>query len=120
LYVFSLKVTNTSGFSDTASVQVRVVNSGRSAGVDTGGVSFMVYPNPVGSTLTVRLTDPNVSGPVLLRMFDMQGRLVLSEETEISGGGELMTFNVSGLAKGVYALEVVVGKARSYQMVVKQ
>jgi hypothetical protein len=120
LYVFSLKVTNTSGLSDTASVQVRVVNSGRSAGVDTGGASFMVYPNPVGSTLTVRLTDPNTSGQVLLRMFDMQGRLVVSEETEVSVGGELMTFNVSGLAKGVYALEVVVGKARSYQMVVKQ
>jgi len=120
LYIFSLKVTNTSGLSDTASVQVRVVNSQRSAGVDTGGASFMIYPNPVGSTLTLRLTDPNASGPVLLRMFDMKGRLVLSEETEVSGGGELMTFNVSGLAKGVYALELVVGKAPSYQMVVKQ
>lgn len=120
LYVFSLRVTNTSGLSDTAAVQVRVVNSGRSAGVDTGGASFMVYPNPVENTLTVRLTDPNANGPVLLRMFDMQGRLVVSEETEVSGGGQLVTFGVNGLARGVYALEVVVGNARSYQMVVKQ
>lgn len=80
----------------------------------------MVYPNPVENTLTVRLTDPNANGPVLLRMFDMQGRLVVSEETEVSGGGQLVTFGVNGLARGVYALEVVVGNARSYQMVVKQ
>ena len=38
----------------------------------------------------------------------------------ISGGGQLMTMNVSGLARGVYALEVVAGRSRSYQKVVKQ
>jgi hypothetical protein len=119
LYVFSLKVTNASGLSDTASVQVRVVNSGRSAGADTGGAAFAVYPNPVASTIIVRFNDPNTSGQVLLRLFDMQGRLVVSEETEVNAG-QLVTFPVTGLAKGVYALQVVVGNARSYQMIVKQ
>jgi hypothetical protein len=49
----------------------------------------------------------------------MKGRMVVSEETEVSAG-QLVTFNVAGLAKGVYALEVVVGKAHSYQLIVKQ
>jgi hypothetical protein len=120
LYVFSLTVTDSSGQYDTASVRVRVINSQRNAGVDTGGAAFSVYPNPVESLLTVRFTDPNTSGPALLEVFDMKGRLVASEETEVSGGGQLLTLNVSGLANGVYALEVVVGKARSYQMIVKQ
>jgi hypothetical protein len=119
LYVFSLKVTDASGLSDTASVQVRVVNNQRSAGVDTGGAAFSVYPNPVGSVLMVRFTDPNTSGPALLRVFDMQGRMVVSEETVVNGG-QLVTFPVTGLARGVYALEVVVGKAHSYQLIVKQ
>ncbi len=119
LYVFSLKVTNAGGLSDTASVQVRVINNQRSAGADTGSAAFAVYPNPVGSTLTVRFTDPNTSGPALLRVFDMKGRLVVSEETEVSAG-QLLTFNVNGLARGVYALEIVVGKAHSYQLIVKQ
>jgi hypothetical protein len=119
LYVFSLKVTDASGLSDTASVQVRVVNSQRSAGVDTGGAAFSVYPNPVGSLLTVRFTDPNTSGPALLRVFDMKGRMVVSEETVVNGG-QLVTFPVTGLTRGVYALEVVVGKAHSYQLIVKQ
>jgi major membrane immunogen (membrane-anchored lipoprotein) len=120
LYVFSLKVTDASGQSDTASVQVRVINNQRSAGVDTGSAAFTVYPNPVGSLLVVRFTDPNTSGPVLLLVYDMKGRLVVSEETVVSGGGQLVNFNVAGLAKGVYALEVVAGKSRSYQMIVKQ
>ncbi|HET6252702.1 MAG TPA: PKD domain-containing protein [Puia sp.] len=120
LYVFSLKVTNTSGLSDTASVQVQVVNNKRTAQVDTGSAAFTVYPNPVGSVLTVRFTDANTSGKVLLRVFDLKGRLVVAEQTEVSGGGQLVTFNVSGLARGVYTLEVVAGKARSYQMIVKQ
>jgi hypothetical protein len=119
LYVFSLKVTNVSGLTDTASVQVRVMNNQRSAGVDTGGAAFAVYPNPVGSIVTLRFTDPNTSGPALLRVFDMKGRLVLTEETEVSAG-QLVTFNVAGLSRGVYALEVVVGKASSYQLIVKQ
>jgi hypothetical protein len=95
------------------------MNNQRSAGVDTGSAAFAVYPNPVGSTLTARFTDPNTSGPVLLRVLDMKGRLVESEETVVRAG-QLLTFNVNGLARGVYALEVVVGKAHSYQLIVKQ
>jgi len=120
VYVFALTVTNLSGLSDTASVQVRVINSARSAGVDTGSAAFMVYPNPVESTLSVRFTDPNTSGPALLQLYDMKGRLVVSEETVVSGGGQVVTMNVAGLARGVYALQVVIGKARSCQMIVKQ
>jgi hypothetical protein len=120
LYVFSLRVTNSSGMSATASVEVRVVNPQRTAVVDTGSAQVMVYPNPVESVLTIRFADPHVSGKVLIRLFDMKGRVVLSEETAISGAGQLVTLNVSGLAKGVYAMEVVAGNARSYQMIAKQ
>jgi hypothetical protein len=119
-YVFSLTVTNSSGLTDTASVQVRVVNNQRTAAADTGSSAFSVYPNPVESILTVRFADPHVSGKVMLRMFDLKGRMVLVEETNVTTGAELVSLTVSGLAKGVYALEVIVGKSKSYQMVVKQ
>jgi hypothetical protein len=120
LYVFSLRVTNTSGMSDSAQVQVRVMNNQRSAVGDTASAQVMVYPNPVESVLTVRFADPHVSGRVMIQLFDMQGRVVMTEETEISGGGQLVTLNVSRLAKGVYGMEVVTGNARSHLMIAKQ
>jgi hypothetical protein len=120
LYVFSLTVTNMSGLSATATVQVRVINNQRSTAADTGSSAFTIYPNPVESTVTVRFNNPNTVGRVSVRMFDMQGRMVVTGETEVSNGAEPISFNVSGLARGVYALEVVVGKSRSDQIVVKQ
>jgi alpha-tubulin suppressor-like RCC1 family protein len=117
LYVFQLKVTNTSGLSSTATVQVRVIDNERSA--DSGNAQFIVYPNPVPGTLTVKFTDPSTSGQVLIKIIDMKGTQVMTEEGEVSGG-QLINFNVSGLAKGVYALQVIVGSKQSYQLIVKQ
>ena len=112
-----MKVTNTSGLSATATVQVRVINNERVA--DSGNAQVMVYPNPVGSTLTVRFTDPGTSGKVLIKIIDIGETSVMTEEVEVSGA-QLINFNVSGLAKGVYALQVIVGSKQSYQLIVKQ
>ena len=120
LYVFKLKVTNTSGLSDTMSVQVLVENSQRTAAADTAGAAFMVYPNPVSTILTIKFTDANTSGKVLLKVFDMKGRPMMSEQTTVSGGGQLISLDVSRLQRGVYTLEIVVGKAHGYQLIVKQ
>jgi alpha-tubulin suppressor-like RCC1 family protein len=116
-YVFQLKVTNTSGLSNTATVQVRVINNERTA--DTGNAQVMVYPNPVPGTLTVKFTDPKTSGQILIKIIDMKGTQIMTEEAEVNGA-ELINFNVSGLAKGVYGLQVIVGSKQSYQLIVKQ
>jgi hypothetical protein len=49
----------------------------------------------------------------------MSGAIVSATEVEISVG-QLINLNISGLAKGVYALQVVVGTKISQQLVVKQ
>jgi len=118
VYVFQLTVTDSSGLSSTANVQVRVVDNQRIA--DTGSARFMVYPNPVPSTLTVKFTDPATSGQVLIRIINMKGNTVLTAETQVSGGGQLTNFNVSALARGVYTLQVIAGQKQSYQLIVKQ
>jgi hypothetical protein len=117
LYVFQLKVTNTSGLSATSTVQVRVINNERIA--DSGNAQVMVYPNPVASTLTVKFTDPGTKGQILIKIIDMKGTPVMMQEAEVSGAA-LINFNVSGLAKGVYALQVIVGSKQSHQLIVKQ
>ena len=49
----------------------------------------------------------------------MKGTQVMTQEGEVSGG-ELINFNVSGLPKGVYALQVIVGSRLGHQLIVKQ
>jgi hypothetical protein len=118
LYIFKLTVTNSSGLSATATVQVRVVNDERQS--DSGSAQVLIYPNPVETTLNVKFTDVNTNGQVLLRIFDMKGRLVMGQQVEVSGGDQVVTFNVSGLAAGTYALQVIVGTKQTYQLIVKQ
>ncbi|HLI93969.1 MAG TPA: T9SS type A sorting domain-containing protein, partial [Puia sp.] len=120
VYVFGLQVINTAGLTDTASVEVRVVNSQRTTAADTGSAQVSVYPNPVQDVLTVKFTDPGVSGNVLLTVFDMRGRRLISEQVQVVSGAQLLTLNVAGLARGTYALEVVTGRAKSNQLIVKQ
>ena len=117
VYVFQLKVTNTSGASSTATVQVRVMSTQRIA--DTGDARVMVYPNPVASMMTVQFTDLTTSGKAVLKIISMTGSVVETQETQVTGG-QLIYVNVSSLAKGVYALQVVVGTKQTYQLIVKQ
>ena len=118
LYIFKLTVTNSSGLSATATVQVRVVNNERQS--DSASAQVLIYPNPVETTLNVKFTDVNTNGQVLLRIFDMKGRLVMGQQVEVSGGDQVATFNVSRLAAGTYALQVIVGTKQTYQLIVKQ
>ena len=118
-YVFQLQVTNTSGLTGTATVQVQVINSQRTAVVDSGSAQVMVYPNPVQSTLNIKFLDASTSGKALIKIINLKGTPVLNAQEEFAGG-QLINFNVSGLAKGVYALEVTVGKSKSSLLIVKQ
>ena len=55
-----------------------------------------------------------------MNIYDMKGTLIMSQETEVSGGQQLVTFNVSRLSRGVYALQVITGNSESHQVIVKQ
>ncbi len=60
-----------------------------------------VYPNPASSLLTCRLTMPQ-AGSVSLGLYDISGRLVLSQRMELAGGEQETTLEVGNLARGVY------------------
>jgi hypothetical protein len=44
----------------------------------------------------------------------------MAQQVEVSGGEQIVTFNVSRLAIGTYALQVIVGTKQTYQLIVKQ
>lgn len=68
-------------------------------GVDLAG-SFVLYPNPATTTVTLDLTG--VEDAAIVSIIDLNGREVFTEKA----GGAKMTVNVAGFAKGAYFVRV--------------
>jgi YD repeat-containing protein len=66
-------------------------------------IGVRVYPNPTDRLLTVSTTTVVADG--LLRMLNTEGRVVLSQSMR----GDISMLDVSGLANGLYILELKVG-----------
>ncbi|MEQ9105806.1 MAG: T9SS type A sorting domain-containing protein [Rhodothermales bacterium] len=64
-----------------------------------------VYPNPVGSILTISLS-PDLSSSLLLNIWDSLGRRVLSISSESNSVGSTQTLDVSNLSSGTYVVDV--------------
>lgn len=70
-------------------------------------VSPGVYPNPFRDRLTIRLTD-EVRGPVDLKLYNLQGGLVLSDRSYVR---ENVNIRTDHLPTGVYFLHLRSGNA---------
>ena len=66
---------------------------------------MIAYPNPVHDQLNVEFTS-NDENSVLIKMIDLSGRIVYSEQVNPSIGANQNAINVSEFAKGVYLLQV--------------
>ena len=76
-----------------------------------------LYPNPVSSELKVEfLAIDNES--ILVELFDLNGRSVLSQSIEANKGHNQMLLNLGGLSQGVYLLSILDAKRRLTKQVV--
>lgn len=71
-----------------------------------------LYPNPAQRTTTVQLPAGLAAGPATLTLLDAVGRTVRARTVALAAGSAHTTFDVAGLAPGVYALRVAVGERR--------
>lgn len=73
-----------------------------------------VFPTPVvGDRFYVSLRAPTEKTAVL-RLYNVHGQLLRSSTVDTPGRDELIPFNVSGLPRGVYILNVRGGKSLRY------
>jgi hypothetical protein len=79
-------------FADVRKIDFLVTNE-PDAVDNVSGQHVWVYPNPTHDVLIVKGTDVS-----MLRVFDMQGRLLLTENSN--------QVNVSGLLDGTYLLQI--------------
>lgn len=74
--------------------------------IDLKPVLLPNYPNPFRGSTTVRFTLP-VSDHVLLRLFDMQGRLLQQPvNREFEAGLHEISLDANSLADGIYLLQM--------------
>jgi hypothetical protein len=77
-----------------------------------------VYPNPASDVLNIALTLPQ-AGEVTLDLYDLSGRLVKSTAFTADSAGETFAkLDVSGLASGLYTLQVSEGGGQAIKRVV--
>ena len=107
IYQFQLTVTDNSGITSTATMELTVEPANIGEGSTKSNV-FTVYPNPAHSVTTVQITS-QVTGTVKIVVYDMNGRLVMTAQTVMSGGTATKTLNISSLASGMYTIQVTIG-----------
>jgi len=79
-----------------------------------------LYPNPAQRTTTVQLPAGLAAGPATLTVLDAVGRIVRTTTVALAAGTTATTFDVAGLAPGVYALRVAVaGRLGTARLVVE-
>lgn len=83
------------------------------ARMDFGGSSFVLYPNPANTAF--RILSNNNTAVDSVRIFDLLGKLVLSEEPKSEG-----SIDVQSLDAGMYFVEVAsAGKKSIQKLIVK-
>lgn len=73
---------------------------------------YFPYPNPVTNLLTVPLRK-KVEGKVLVEVFDLTGKLVLTENNTI--GDEALKLNVASISNGAYLFKLTFANGTSDQ-----
>lgn len=72
---------------------------------DYSSIPVSIWPNPASSEVNVMIGEEVSSSSVVMQLCDLFGRK-LAEITSAKAG-ETITFNVSGLAKGVYFIRIM-------------
>ena len=72
--------------------------------LDLAGFTFNVYPNPTSGDVFIAFELPKEQ-PVMLRVFDLQGRMVLNQEVLGMEGDNTLPLRLGGFAPGMYLLD---------------
>lgn len=67
--------------------------------------SFLVYPNPATSVVTIQYLAKE-GGEALIKIYDATGRLIIEETAEMKKGVNRKNIPVSRLLKGTYSIQL--------------
>ncbi|MCW3102854.1 MAG: hypothetical protein JWO09_1294 [Bacteroidetes bacterium] len=117
-YAISYAYTDANGCSGTDTENL-VVDLCTGIADAAGLESLNVYPNPSTGTLTVSYSQL-LSGDLTVRIMDVQGKVVAAESLSRFAGMYSHTFDLGGVDKGVYFLEITGTGNKAYRKIVLQ
>lgn len=82
--------------------------------------SLKLYPNPVYNEANL-VINANAAGSAVLRIYDLNGRLVMNRNLGyVAEGEQLYSIDCTGMSKGMYLINVIIGGHTSTaKMIVK-
>jgi hypothetical protein len=81
--------------------------------------TFGIYPNPANAIARLVVSAANTS-PAVLNIFDLNGRLVATQNIQLSTGVQTIDLPVSDLQSGLYQLSIQQGDSIQTSKLVKQ
>jgi hypothetical protein len=106
IYQFQLTVTDNEGGTSTALVKISV---DKNSGSDD---QITVYPNPAHDLIQSRISS-SLNGTIRVNVYDMNGRTVLTDQSEKSLDTFEKSFNISALATGMYTIQVNIANRKT-------
>ena len=80
--------------------------------IDEIFANFKTYPNPSEGNLTISFDMKSSNNTVVLKLFDIRGRMVAENTYEVSSAKFTKKLNYLSIAKGLYVLKVENGRNR--------
>ncbi len=96
----------TSGDNGTASVKIDFAEMTSSVNDLAAQIQMSVSPNPTTEGVILSLSS-KVSKKVQMRITDVSGRTVISENWQIQAGENSKRWDISQLAKGAYMIQII-------------
>lgn len=101
VYVFELTVKDDRGALSTKDITVTVRDANGNANAST----MKTYPNPVRSTMTLRLDDAT-AGKAVVRIYSISGIVVLTDEIQKDSTTFMKVYDLSNLPGSSYVISV--------------
>ena len=105
-YTFQLTVTDNGGISSTANIKLTVTAGSGIAD------QLLIYPNPAHDVVNGKISS-TVTGTTKINIYDMNGKLVISNEAEKTGDVLDKAFMIDRLAKGMYMIQVNIANRKT-------
>jgi hypothetical protein len=105
-YQFQLTVTDNQGAQSSAIISITV---GKGSG---SSEQLSVFPNPARDVITTRINSP-INGTVRVNVYDMNGRTVLTDQSEKSMDVLESKLYVSALSPGMYLIQITIGNQKT-------
>ena len=82
-----------------------IITDSTLSNTDLNFETISIYPNPFSNKITIKLGQENIGNTILLKLFDLSGRLIM-EFVDQDTSGNISFDNVKTISNGPYFLKI--------------